>query len=70
MQSGVTTQYRGGSHRGTIQKSESHLNEQDKLQKQIFDEEQAHLTVTHGKLRAMKAALEEKGYPQQPVAEF
>ena len=60
MQSGVTTQYRGGSHRGTIQKSESHLNEQDKLQKQIFDEEQAHLTVTHGKLRAMKAALEEK----------
>ena len=60
MQSGVTTQYRGGSHRGTIQKSESHLNEQDKLQKQIFDEEQAHLTVTHGKLRAMKTALEEK----------
>ena len=36
------------------------MNEQDKLQKQIFDEEQAHLTVTHGKLRAMKAALEEK----------
>ena len=36
------------------------MNEQDKLQKQIFDEEQAHLTVTHGKLRAMKTALEEK----------
>ena len=36
------------------------MNEQDKLQKQIFDEEQAHLSVTHGKLRAMKAALEEK----------
>lgn len=36
------------------------MNEQDKLQKQIFDEEQAHLSATHGKLRAMKAALEEK----------
>ena len=42
-----------------IKESELPLNEQDKLQKHIFDEEQAHLTTTHGKLRAMKAALEE-----------
>ena len=36
------------------------MNEQDKNQKKIFEEEQAHLTQTHGKLRAMKEELEER----------
>jgi len=36
------------------------VNEQDKNQKKIFEEEQAHLTQTHGKLRAMKEELEER----------
>ena len=36
------------------------MNEQDKNQKKIFEEEQAHLTQTHGKLSAMKEELEER----------
>ena len=36
------------------------MNEQEKNQKKIFEEEQAHLTQTHGKLRAMKEELEER----------
>ena len=36
------------------------MNEQEKTQKKIFEEEQAHLTQTHGKLRAMKEELEER----------
>lgn len=36
------------------------MNEQDKNQKKIFEEEQAHLTQTHGKLHAMKEELEER----------
>lgn len=36
------------------------MNEQDKNQKKIFEEEQAYLTQTHGKLRAMKEELEER----------
>ena len=36
------------------------MNEQEKIQQKIFEEEQAHLTQTHGKLRAMKEELEER----------
>ena len=36
------------------------MNEQDREQKKIFEEEQAHLTCTHGKLRVMEKELEEK----------
>ena len=36
------------------------MNEQEKLQEKIFEEEQAHLTQTHGKLSAMKEELEER----------
>ena len=36
------------------------MNEQDRAQEKIFEEEQAHLTMTHGKLRVMKDELEEK----------
>ncbi|MBQ9034292.1 MAG: AAA family ATPase [Lachnospiraceae bacterium] len=36
------------------------MNEQDKIQKKIFEEEQAHLTQTHGRLRVMESELEEK----------
>jgi len=36
------------------------VNEQEKKQQKIFEEEQAHLTQTHGKLRAMKEELEER----------
>ena len=36
------------------------MNEQEKKQQKIFEEEQAHLTQTHGKLRAMKEELEER----------
>jgi len=36
------------------------VNEQEKLQEKIFEEEQAHLTQTHGKLSAMKEELEER----------
>ena len=36
------------------------MNEQDKNQKKIFEEEQAHLAKTHGELRAMEQELEEK----------
>lgn len=36
------------------------MNAQDKLQEKIFEEEQAHLTQTHGKLSAMKEELEER----------
>ena len=36
------------------------MNEQDRIQKKTFEEEQSHLTGTHGKLRAMKEELEEK----------
>ena len=36
------------------------MNEQDRSQKKIFEEEQAHLTETHRKLREMRGALEAK----------
>ena len=36
------------------------MNKEDRIQKQIFEEEQAHLTGTYGKLRAMEGELEEK----------
>ena len=36
------------------------MNEQDKIQKKIFEEEQAHLTQTHGRLRVMENELEER----------
>ena len=36
------------------------MNKEDRIQKQIFEEEQAHLTQTYGKLRAMEGELEEK----------
>ncbi|MBQ8053706.1 MAG: AAA family ATPase [Lachnospiraceae bacterium] len=36
------------------------MNEQDRIQKKIFEEEQAHLTQTHGRLRVMESELEEK----------
>ena len=36
------------------------MNEQERIQQKIFEEEQAHLTQTHGKLRAMKEELEER----------
>ena len=36
------------------------MNEQDRSQEKIFKEEQAHLSQTHGRLRAMKEELEEK----------
>ena len=36
------------------------MNEQDKIQKKIFEEEQAHLTQTHGRLRVMESELEER----------
>ena len=36
------------------------MNEQDRIQKKTFEEEQAHLTQTYGKLRAMEGELEEK----------
>ena len=36
------------------------MNEQDKNQKKILEEEQAHLAKTHGELRAMEQELEEK----------
>ena len=36
------------------------MNEQEKIQQKIFEEEQAHLTQTHGKLSAMKEELEER----------
>ena len=36
------------------------MNDQTRSQKKIFEEEQAHLTETHGKLRAMRDALEAK----------
>ena len=36
------------------------MNDQDRSQKKIFEEEQAHLTETHRKLREMRDALEAK----------
>ena len=36
------------------------MNEQEKIQQKIFEEEQAHLTQTHGKLSVMKEELEER----------
>ena len=36
------------------------MNEQEKFQQKIFEEEQAHLTQTHGKLSVMKEELEER----------
>ena len=57
------------NEKGTLKKEQNTLqNEQDTLQNKIFDgeqarvlnSEQAHLTMTHGKLCAMEAALEEK----------
>ena len=36
------------------------MNDQTRSQKKIFEEEQAHLTKTHGKLQAMRGALEAK----------
>ena len=36
------------------------MSEQERIQQEIFEEEQAHLTQTHGKLRAMKEELEER----------
>lgn len=36
------------------------MNEQERIQKKIFEEEQAHLTQTHGRLRVMESELEER----------
>ena len=36
------------------------MSEQERIQQEIFEEEQAHLTQTHGKLRVMKEELEER----------